>query len=274
MLNSTPVLKDLTLGGFTSQRNDLEMVPHDALERLCVSGGYLGPPPLATPTLRSLELTWHGLKTFEEMWSDPLQDMSTVLLDRLEHLCCCYCDNSGGQQTPPNFQSIQPSCDNGTLRSLHITFDPYISEALDLVLNKPYIHTLSCHSIGLGTFSNHYDLNEHVELYLDWVDTFRGLNTIGVYPVKTEKAWMVIARLMKRRPDIKTIFTDVLRGVYRDEILKRAAENGITIIEENRVPEPILEAVAPNPGPVFLPELEPRVPPEDRQQEYQEYSHD
>lgn len=268
---NTPSLKELVVGGFMSWTPGLLVSSHHGLERLALTKTFVGPPPLATTTLRSLELGTDALIAWEKMWE--FSNASTVVLDKLEHLCFRCCSNVGAMGAPPRFSPIQPSCNNGTLRSLHITFDRNIRDALDLVLNKPAIHTLSCHSIGLGTGDDSYYLNEEVDLYLDWVDTFPGLHTIGVYPVKTEKAWTVVAKLMKRRPDIQTIYTDVLIGVYRDEVLKRAAKNGIAIVEATRVPSPALP-VAPIPGPVLMPVLEPRIISEHQWEENQGYSDD
>lgn len=255
---STPALKDLTL----YKVEDIGPLPDDfaawgGLERLSIDrlcrrhheGSLFG----QTPALRSADfrnISKVDPRSFFGSEEGGLQ--SVDLFENLEHLCFHldpdWMDHIGIKDCF-EFQRIQPSCTNGTLRSLDIIFDSKITNRLDKVLNKQAIHTLSCHGIDAPGSYDDLNLTGNSDVFLQWVDTFPNLHTVGVYPEKTVKAWIVVAKLLRRRLDIKTIYTNVLTGVYRDELLARAARNGVKILHADRVPEPVLERARPLPGP-------------------------
>lgn len=236
-------MKDLTLSSNVNYGDTLPPRSWENLERLSI-GPFTGHVPLASPKLRSLELLWYGSEAYTQLFetADPSAGPSNVWLENLEHFYC-----RKGEKLLPlairNFERIQPSCANGTLRSLHISFDLTTRDALDEILNKPAIHALSCEDITTYDLFDPYPSSSNSDAFLDWVDTFPNLHTVGAYPYhkKDEKAWTTIAKLLKRRPDIKTIYTNALFGIYRDELLKRAGKNGVNIIHADRVPEPALK---------------------------------
>lgn len=264
-----PNLKDLTLnrshciyGGIT----DPDLMGN--LERLSVGEFSSADIPLASPKLRSIELLTGCVGAYDGLfvlYNTSPSTATNVWLANLEHLCL-LCGSMKSRRPhwliheSDYFERIKPSCINGTLRSLHVSFNPPTRDGLDGVLNKPAIHTLSCHDIAVrfGTVTC-LDYDD----FLEWVDTFPGLQTLGVFAAKEDckstasvqdPAWTLIARLLKSRPDIKTIYTDALSGAPRDEILGHAAKIGVNVIHAKRVPEPVLSPVATGPGPASQPE--------------------
>lgn len=256
-------MKDLTLNRFNAIYNGSAPLPKllGNLERLSI-GRHRGSIPLASPKLRSVEIVSKGAWAYDGLFFlRDTQSPTDVWLENLEHLCCINGtinreDSLGFNPTvwsSYNFERIRPSCTNGTLRSLHISFDLATRDGLDKVLNKPAIHTLSCHDIAV--MSNHFSGGDF-DAFLDWVDTFPALHTVGVFTPLARAdsktpAWTLIARLLKTRPDIKIIFTDALRGAPGDEILERAEKMGVNVMHARRIPEPVLSPVAPAPGPAL-----------------------
>lgn len=174
---------------------------------------------------------------------DVKDDKGPRKLGRLEHFCCLTDSFRPKPSWMPDgidFSAIQPSCESGTLRSLHISFSVETQLELDKFLDKQAIETLSCHDILMPSILDGGGHRGHVAEFLEWVDEFPNLSTIGVFPQKTENAWMTVGKVLRRRPDIKTLYTDALHGVHRDEVLEYAAKNDVTIIHASRVPEPDL----------------------------------
>lgn len=240
------------------------MTAWDKLERLSISDFFRQGSEAAlvgrTPALRSVDFRdIHRLdpRSFFGTSGGALAptDLSNDRLEHVEHLCYLldldWMDRSAFKDHL-DFRRIQPSCANGTLRSLEIIFDLRVTDRLDKVLNKQAIHTLGCHEIDAPSANDDLNLTGNSDAFLDWLDTFPNLHTVGVFPDKGgEKAWIVIAKLLRRRHKIKTIYTDVLYGVYRDELLARARSDGIEIFDWYRLPEHVLAPTPPPPGPVL-----------------------
>lgn len=208
--------------------------------------------PLASPKLRSLELLNNGLKAYRQIFMTGLgEEPPQVWLENLEHFCCQKGEDHMMSQASYDFERIKPSSTNGTLRSLHISFNLTIRDELDKVLNKSAIHTLSCRDIITSATSDLRTSDDNSDAWINWVDTFPNLQTAGAYPShqKDKNAWTIVVKLLGRRPDIKTIYTNALFGVFRDELLEQADKIGVKIIHADRVPEPTLAPIAPPPGP-------------------------
>jgi hypothetical protein len=142
----------------------------------------------------------------------------------------------------PLVTRLRPSCDSGTFRSLHVTFNRDTRDAFDQVLNKNVIETLSCYDIIMpSTFDGNGSYGGDIDDFVDWIRTFPALTTLGVYPSKTGQGGMVVARVIRERPDIKTIYTNALRGVHYDHVLEYATSKGVNIVIADRVPEPTLK---------------------------------
>lgn len=197
-------------------------------------------PPVTLSGLRSLEIEGYGLECLIRAW---YWHRKNVVLDKLEHLHCTSVRSKARRYTQHMLMEcmdpIDASSANGTLRSLEIDFRP---EVYDGHINKNIIRTLSCH--GILAASVHEDGHAgQTQEFLDWIDGFPNLTTVGIFPQKAERAWMVVAKLLRKLDDtslIKTIYTDALYGVYRDQIIEEAAQKGIQIIHATRVPEPPL----------------------------------
>lgn len=165
------------------------------------------------------------------------------VLDKLEHLRCTGDGlpmGISGDQRRGILNSIKPSCMNGTLRSVHIDFNPQL---YDEILNKQVVHTLSCNEIRTPSI-HPGGYPGQIDEFLEWLDGFPNLTNLGVFPTKTDNAWLAVAKVVRKLDEqslVKTIYTDALYGVYRDEVLKQAAKKGIQIIHASRVPEPKLQ---------------------------------
>lgn len=203
---------------------------------------------LPSSKLRSLELSeclWPDYEhLFQETMSQPKLD---IWLEHLEHFGFI---GQGGTMRAPCFDRLKPSCTNGTLRSLHVDFLALQRQHWDDMLNKPAIHTLSCEKIQGYAVSD----SGHAA-FLDWLLTFPNVRTVGICLANPSEpdSWRIIAFLLKRRPDIKTIYTNALHGVYRDAMLEQATQIGVKILHGKRVPEPELLPSPPPPGPSMKP---------------------
>lgn len=237
----TPSLKDLTLHCVTTTIP--QDCPHtwEKLERLSLAevsphGSFR---PFKSSALRSLELWDAGMENILAMMAPSSDDTPDTALDKLEHFRChgdgLHHATSDAERLDA-LKAIKPSCVNGTLQSLVIDFLPHL---YDQVINKTVIHTLSCHemktpSIHPGGYSGQTDE------FLEWLDEFPNLTTLGVFPAKADNAWLTVAKLVRKLDEkslVKTIYTDALYGTYRDEVLKSAAKKDIRIIDAGRVPE-------------------------------------
>lgn len=219
------------------------------LERLIL--GKLFSVGLRFPTsdkLRSLELNNDGLNSAKHlMWTSEAPAPTD-----LEHFRCHF-DPHGAhiqqlydgyllEEHEPLFLFLRPSIENGALRSLDLTFSKQIRIAFDKLFvedQKAALRTLSCHDVIMPSIVSGFGGN--CDDFLDWVKTFPNLTTVGAYPQKSENAYKLISTLMKERPAIKTIYTNVLNGAIRDEVLAVAKALGVVIVHADRVPEPVLK---------------------------------
>lgn len=245
---------DETEPGFTTTSwNQLErFVLQDFIVLSRDAGSTL---PQLPPGIRSLELPFNPqsvlvyYKLLEDEHLDTHSEPLHTGFERLEHLQLSeYMFYQSGSRPHRRIgdalswfvKLISKSCSSGTLRSLDIPFERDVQNALDQVLVKDDIRTLSCnafdvHLNALGLLSR-----EH-EAVLAWLDTFPNLTTVGVFPENLEVGRMMIARLLAKASQIETIYTDALTGSYWDDALEMAAEKGIRIIHAKRVPGPELK---------------------------------
>jgi hypothetical protein len=163
-------------------------------------------------------------------------------LERLEHLYLRM-SVSPAHETVANLAAlswftelIKPSMTNGTFTSLAISFNAEMQLAFDNVLNKPALHTLSCFDFideeRLSTESSCGNT------FVTWVQGFTNLTVLGIFPQRTENCAMHVMKVLMNETRIKLIYTDVLTGVFRDEVLQKAKEKGIKVIEFlRRIPE-------------------------------------
>lgn len=171
----------------------------------------------------------------------------------LEHFRCRFTDAGwafletleGGE--PLRF--LRPSIANGSLRSLHLHIEERLLEAFDGVFlgQKGVLNTLSCEGISFRDGSWTGSWRDTV----DWMATFPNLQIVGLFTdeVKAQYATIgiIVTEFMKLRPDVKTIYTNILYGAVRDEVLARAAKLGVTIIHATELPEPELQFPPPPP---------------------------
>lgn len=258
-------ISSLTLDSIAmrSRQHNTRHVDWGCLQRLVLgkffTEGYKFP---TSNILRSLELNWHGLNALNYLrWKEPSEK---PFLPALEHFRChfeihnvyiqIFDDDMRmvDAQSPPYevhslISVLRPSIENRTLRCLDLTFMSEVKVAIDALFTseqegvnkKEAIQILSCHDVTMPSiitgFGGNYDE------FLDWVETFPNLTTVGAFPQKSENAHMLILWLMKKRPDIETIYTNVLKGAERDMVLDEARKRGIAIIHADRVPAPVLE---------------------------------
>ncbi|ROW13389.1 hypothetical protein VPNG_05433 [Cytospora leucostoma] len=232
------------------------------LERLVLQWFFVFTPtiggsivPQLSPGIRSLELPFtHELfydyyKSLEDEHFNTYGEPVHTGFERLEHLrlseyLLCQSGSRHDREMSDALawlvQLISKSCSSGTLRSLDIPFESNVQGALDQVLVKDDIRTLSCNAFD-GHLNTLGLLGREDEAVLAWLDTFPNLTTVGVFPEDTEVGKLMIARLLAKGSMINTIYTNVLTGRYRDDALEMAAKKGIRLIHANRVPEPELE---------------------------------
>lgn len=244
------------------------MVPWKELRRLSMDSKtrgwdfvyYKTTVPLSD-SLRVLELRDDGFMHACYMSEYQESRYCTSIPRGLEHILCHFdWDDTIQNDIFPNvlsegnpFRCFKPSIDSGCLRSLDIVYVPTMRTLLDEIFmhQKGALNTLSCSGIDIQQLV--YNWEECVS----WMATFPNLKIAGLYPFEPnqyhEKGWMMVTRFMELRPDVRTIYTTVLRGAVRDEVLARATSRGVTIIEEGRVPEPALQFPPPPPweGPVI-----------------------
>lgn len=219
--------------------------------------------PRLCPTLRSLVFPGRALTVLRhyQMISQDYPEVSLISphfsldgsllppvteLERLEHLCLrdsglLFARTVSGLEVLAWFMDlIGPSMSNGFLTSLAVTFCPELRFELDRVLNKDAILTLSCFDfLDAGPWPECGDDFAH------WVQGFHNLTTLGVFPQKSECAWMHIAQVLAKESRIETIYTDVLKGQPRDWVLAKAREKGVKIVEASCIPEPVLQPLVP-----------------------------
>ncbi|KAJ0120076.1 hypothetical protein J7T55_000929 [Diaporthe amygdali] len=163
-------------------------------------------------------------------------------LERLEHLCvkdlgALYDRHINFDHLSWFLEFIKPSMTNGSLASLAITFCPETRFMFDKVLNKKAIHTLSCFSFTEQSTV----VSQCGDTFVHWLEGFPYLTTLGVFPQKFEGCWMLLSKVLAKDTRIKTIYTNILTGVWRDWILDRAREKSVKIIEADSIPEPVLQ---------------------------------
>ncbi|KAJ4401971.1 hypothetical protein N0V82_010825 [Gnomoniopsis sp. IMI 355080] len=254
-------LSNLTLSGVSiGARNVKPRLDWACLQRLVLGKTHSSGSKIPTSKiLRSLELNEDGFKKLNYlMWREIDEE---PFLPALEHFRCHYDPygfsyfNENSNLVHPSEQSLavqsllgilRPSIENGTLRYLDLTWSILVKAGLDTLFTaepeqdrKETIRILSCHGIEMPSIVTGFGGN--CDEFLGWVETFPNLTTVGAYPQKSENAHMLILWLMKRRPDIKTIYTDALKGAERDMVLAEAEKRSVTVIHADRVPEPFLE---------------------------------
>lgn len=247
-MKAMPSLKDLSLHGVQAMGQRTFPRGWCNLERFVIDHpryilNYLFPP---STSLRSLELHSQGLRSLHLLRNAYAHSGSATpfAFGELEH----FLSHEGPVYHEISFPDcidlvrvIEPSLKNGTLHSLDIFFDP---DLYDPVIQdyKANIHMLSCSDIAMPSIIEGGPRGQ-VDDFLDWIDGFPNLTTLGVYPHKTEDAWMVVAKVVNRLGDgsrLRRIYTNVLVGAYRDQVLGCAAKKGVEIIHADRMPEPVL----------------------------------
>lgn len=257
-------ISSLTLDSISirSRQQNTRHVDWDCLQRLVLGSffteGYKFP---TSKILRSLELNWNGLNALNYLRRK--EPSEKPFLPALEHFRCHFDIHNvyiqifdddmhmvDAQSPPyevrPLLSILRPSIENRTLRYLDLTFMNEVKVAIDALFTseqeeankKNAIQTLSCHDVTMPSINTGFGGN--YSEFLDWVETFPNLTTVGAYPQKSENAHMLILWLMKKRPDIKTIYTNVLRGAERDMVLDEARKRRIAIVHADRVPAPVL----------------------------------
>lgn len=171
------------------------------------------------------EETWDQLEHFRYVSKD-LRDPTTPIT------------------APQLTRLIQPSSVSRTLRSLELDWgSPMDEDALD----KTVIHVLGCYNMAPPSI--HPDGHPGaVDDFLDWLDGFSNITTLGIFPLPAPKAWVMVAKFVRKLDDksslVKTIYTNALYGVYRDTVIAEAAKKGIAIIDADRMPEPKFQPLA------------------------------
>ncbi|KAL1877896.1 hypothetical protein Daus18300_002249 [Diaporthe australafricana] len=255
IVSVTPSLTDLSIGHLTPCKGShvalwknlerLELTMSDPDESVVVL-------PQLPATLRSLEFSgedgstadliesYHRLADASLEAHEPVH--SPVLeLERLEHLRLMGNLQHRHYPYSPDslswfLERIKPSMSNGTLTSLDTTFCKDNCNAFDKVLNKEAIRALSCHD-----FIDQDHFSQCGNNFIQWVEGFPNLTTLGVFPQKFEGCMMLVSQVLSRENMIDTIYTNILTGVWRDWILEKAEKKGVRIIDADRVPEPILK---------------------------------
>ncbi|KAJ4396010.1 hypothetical protein N0V93_000226 [Gnomoniopsis smithogilvyi] len=260
-------LRSLTLDGvwIRAGSKTATQLHWDSLQRLVL--GRFSSSHVKIPTskiLRSLELNHDGLYSLNYLRGR--EKTEKPFLPALQHFRCHFDPhrpNAHLLEHTPNVPTLvqpidqlgvihtllgilRPSIENNTLQSLDLTFCNEVKAAVDALLTerpeenrKQAIHTLSCHGLDMPSIVTGF--GGTCDEFLDWVDTFPNLTTVGAYPQKSENAYKLILWLMKKRPDVKTIYTNILKGAERDMVLAEAKKRRITVIHADRVPEPLLE---------------------------------
>lgn len=256
-------LRSLTLDRI-SVRPHQEIVPRldcEDLQRLVLGNFHTRRIKLPTSKiLRSLELNNDGLNSLNYLGGRGTTEKP--FLPALEHFRCHFDPHKSYlhlvdddlnlvdpldplQAVHSLLGILRPSVANGTLRSLDLTLSNEVKAAVDALFTpkledngKSAIRILSCDGLLMPSIVTGFGGN--CDEFLDWVDTFPNLTTVGAYPQKSDNAYMLILWLMRKRPDIKTIYTNVLKGAERDMVLSEAKKRHITVIHADRVPEPLL----------------------------------
>lgn len=137
---------------------------------------------------------------------------------------------------------LAPSVSNGTLTSLDIPFDNDIRDEFDQVLDKQSICSLNCNALPPPpSFQPSGLLSPTCDALLTWLEGFPNLATVGLFPNDREACAMMVAKLLSKESNIRTIYTNELVGVYWDDALGKAEKVGVRIIRADRVPEPVLK---------------------------------
>lgn len=137
---------------------------------------------------------------------------------------------------------LAPSISNGTLTSLDIPFDNDIRAEFDQVLDKQSICSLNCNALPPPpSFQMSGLLSPVGNALLTWLESFPNLDTVGLFPNDREACVMMIAKILSKESNIRTIYTNELVGVYYDDALAKAEKIGVRVIRADRVPEPVLK---------------------------------
>ncbi|CAN8106494.1 unnamed protein product [Discula destructiva] len=202
--------------------------------------------------IRSLEFEPRGFDNAAETLGFYRKPSCTVSPPQgLEHFRCIF------EQLQPDLRRLQnqnfflglrQSIVTGSLRSLDISYIDELRGHLDEAFenHKGVLHTLSCNTLTMHSTITHNGGNW--ENCVAWMATFPNLKVVGLYlATGHEGVWMAVPGFMEIRPDVKTIYTNTLKGAIRDEVLALAKKKGVTIVEAARVPEPILQFPPPPP---------------------------
>jgi hypothetical protein len=100
----------------------------------------------------------------------------------------------------------------------------------------PFLECNSLHTLGLHEFNFYQDPNSRysatdefdAEPFVQWLDCFPGLHTLGVYPGGWEAVGTLIVKLIVR-PGIQTIHQQSLNGVSWDAAQKLAKKHGVDL---------------------------------------------
>ncbi|KAH6649755.1 hypothetical protein F5144DRAFT_635901 [Chaetomium tenue] len=140
---------------------------------------------------------------------------------------------------------LEPSVSAGKLQALelraafnHLTPPGGGDQPGDFVPARDldFLTCSSLHTLGLHDF-NFFEnpsgrwvaTNEfYAEPFVDWLDCFPSLRTLGVYPGDWEAVGLLIPRLIAR-PGIKAIHQQYLRGLSWDEAQKLARKHGVKL---------------------------------------------
>ncbi|PSR89025.1 hypothetical protein BD289DRAFT_431313 [Coniella lustricola] len=246
---STPNLKKLSTDEDFVYSLGLAWKPWPALEILDCNS-FVGvaniPKTVRHLTLREpFEDLPLGLLNDYPVGQEPWE-VVTGTFDRLEHLSLSYENADTLDRTSrivePLVARLKPSCDSGTLRSLHMTFNRDTRDAFDRVLNKAAINSLVCFDITVpSTYDSNGSYGGDTDIFVDWVREFPALDSLGIYTGRTGHGGMLVARVIRERPEIKRIHTNALQGVQYDNVFEYAEKKGVKIITSACVPEASIE---------------------------------
>lgn len=255
----TPALKDLSLQNVGLHENDSERTLHylspmwKKLDRLSLSPPprYFGSVFPELSALRSLELNGEcrePILVYERRLA--AEDIPIATLNQLEHFRFVggFVGGFYIPRIPIEISSLilhmlkpkVPDAKARTLRSLDIDFVPDLG--YDTYIDKKTIESLSCNDIKNPSIHPGGSPG-NADVFLEWLDGFPNLTTLGIFPEMAEHAWMIVAKAIRRLDEksrVERIYTNVLKGVYRDEIIELAGKKGIQIIHADRVPPPEL----------------------------------
>lgn len=147
---------------------------------------------------------------------------------------------------------LETAAQNGTLKVLELgattstgfplppaSPSPSVAVDTDFQPLRDYDFAMSenLHTLGLHDFNFHYDQNDRYgtsgrfdgQPFLDWIEFFPELHTVGVYPGQWDGVAAFIMRLIVH-PRVKTIHQEYLKGAAWDEAKRLAEKTGTTLL--------------------------------------------